>query len=30
MERFHQGIGYLTPDEMYQSFQIVDLAEQAA
>jgi putative transposase len=29
-ERFHQGIGYLTPDEMYQSFQIVDLAEQAA
>ena len=29
-ERFHQGIGYLTPDEMYQSFQIADLAEQAA
>lgn len=29
-ERFHQGIGYLTPDEMYQSFQIVDLADHAA
>lgn len=29
-ERFHQGIGYLTPDEMYQSFQVVDLAIKAA
>lgn len=29
-ERFHQGLGYLTPEEMYRSFQVVDLAEQAA
>lgn len=29
-ERFHQGLGYLTPDEIYQSFQVVDLAKQAA
>jgi len=29
-ERFHQGIGYVTPDGMYQSFQVVDLAKQAA
>ena len=28
-ERFHQGIGYLTPDEMYQSFQVVDLTKAA-
>lgn len=28
-ERFHQGLDYQTPDQMYQSFQIVDLAEQA-
>ncbi len=29
-ERFHQGIGYLTPDEMYPSFQIVGLVNKAA
>ena len=29
-ERFHQSLDYRTPDEMYQSFQVVDLAIQAA
>jgi putative transposase len=29
-ERFHQSLAYRTPDEMYVSFQVVDLAEQAA
>jgi len=29
-ERFHQSLDYRTPDEMYQSFQVVDLANQAA
>ena len=29
-ERFHQSLDYRTPDEMYQSFQVVDLADQAA
>ena len=29
-ERFHQSLDYRTPDEMYQSFQVVDLVNQAA
>lgn len=29
-ERFHQSLDYRTPDEMYRSFQVVDLVEQAA
>jgi putative transposase len=29
-ERFHQSLAYRTPDEMYQSFQVVDLVNQAA
>jgi transposase InsO family protein len=29
IERFHRWLGYLTPEEMYQSFQVVDLVEQA-
>jgi len=29
-ERFHQSLDYRTPDEMYQSFQVKDLANQAA
>jgi putative transposase len=29
-ERFHQGLDYQIPDERYRSFQIVDLAKQAA
>lgn len=28
--RFHQSLEYRTPDEMYESFQAVSLAEQAA
>lgn len=28
--RFHQGLGYLTPEEMYQSFQVVGLVDSAA
>jgi putative transposase len=29
-ERFHQSLDYRVPDEMYESFQTVSLAEQAA
>ncbi len=29
-ERFHQSLDYRMPDEMYQSFQVVDLAKEAA
>ena len=29
-ERFHQGLDYQVPDEMYESFQIVGLAKEAA
>lgn len=29
-ERFHQSLDYRVPDELYESFQTVSLAEQAA